>query len=231
MFKSFLIYKILVHKKSGKYPKKSKKKSEKSEKSEKILFEDLKSVQPIWEWTTPRRLTSNQRIIVLFGCSSGGAATNRRLSRLHLAPSRFHQQLLLCRFWPHQTSKKGEQWLCGIGRRRLLSSAVVDFHWIAPVVSAKKQPGLAYRFWVKIRATLRPPTYLLLARFYSSFRIKDSQRAGQEIGQRKEPPWRYRRTAAGLVDPPKTPRPLHTSLSLDLNHLTSLLVFPRPRQP
>ena len=77
VFKSFFIHKILVHpKKSGKkflQNPKNLKNSEKSEKSKKFrknlnnpknlkkskyFFEDLKSVHPIWEWTTPRLISA-----------------------------------------------------------------------------------------------------------------------------------------------------------------------------
>ena len=46
MFKSFFIHKILVHQKKKKFEK-----SEESENSKKFkdIFEDLKSVHPIWE--------------------------------------------------------------------------------------------------------------------------------------------------------------------------------------
>ena len=59
LFKSFFIRKIFVHLKNPeKNPKKSKKKIRKKIRKiwKKILgiFEDLKSVHPIWEWKTPR---------------------------------------------------------------------------------------------------------------------------------------------------------------------------------
>ena len=48
VLKSFFIYKILVHK------KRVSKNQKITKKSKNFFFEDLKSVQLIWEWTTPR---------------------------------------------------------------------------------------------------------------------------------------------------------------------------------